>query len=332
MAERPRLPRSKPPTELPLDDGAREGTDPWREIRGVAFCHWDRWLLRLSLDDAGGLPAIARMFRGRATARVRSDHVAGPMLAQIADLEARLAHLGLTGAAVLDDEERASRWLHAKASRRVLQATSIRCTPAMQRTPRRLLEDRALRGNWAAFPVSPSLYAQELASVPGQGQYDYRGTGLIVFLLDHAGERMLRAANDDLERLAIHRAMLTVVIGAMEQVDDSGCEMGEHFRAHERAYLAQVRPRLGTPGLLRDLLELVVWEDYGLFAEVRAFVASLPEPEADLATRELARIIAELRTAGLDYQLERARSLRKSLLLAGDTLLAQEGEGEEAAT
>jgi hypothetical protein len=34
---------------MPLDDGPRDGTEHWREIAGVGFCHWDRWLLTLAL-------------------------------------------------------------------------------------------------------------------------------------------------------------------------------------------------------------------------------------------------------------------------------------------
>lgn len=79
------------------------------------------------------------------------------------------------------------------------------------------------------------------------------------------------------------------------------------------------------PGLLRDLLELVVWEDYGLFHEVEGFLASLPEHQADLALRELTKIIAELRGAeGLDYQLDKARALRRSVVAAAERLTESE--------
>jgi hypothetical protein len=63
-----REPRPKLPTEVPLDDGVREGTDAWREIGGVRFCHWDRWLLRLALDEPEGLRSIAGEFRRRTAA------------------------------------------------------------------------------------------------------------------------------------------------------------------------------------------------------------------------------------------------------------------------
>ena len=310
----PSQPRPKPPTEVPLDEGRREGTDAWREVDGVQFCHWDRWLLRLALDEPEGLRAVARELRRRTSSPRGTDHDAEALLAQLSDLEARLDRLGLTPAALLDDVERASKWLHDKAWRRIWHARSLRCTAAMERTPRKVLSARALMGNWPVFPVSPAPYFAELRSVVGDGRYDYRGTGLVVTLLDNTGQRLLLDAKNDDERLAIHRAMLAASIVAMEQVDDSLAELAQHFREYEAAYLALFRAYVEAPGLLRDLLELVVWEDYGLFHQVGLFLSSLPEPQADLALRELARIIAELRGAGLQYQLDSARALRRTVV------------------
>jgi hypothetical protein len=70
--------------------------------------------------------------------------------------------------------------------------------------------------------------------------------------------------------------------------------------------------------MLRDVLELVVWEDYGLFHEIDPFLRALLEPEADLALCELAKIIAELRIAGLDHQLEKACALRTAVIAAAE--------------
>jgi hypothetical protein len=308
----------KLPTEIPLDDGAREGTDPWREIGGVRFCHWDRWLLRLALDEPEGLRSIAREFRRRAAAPRGTNHVAEAMLAQLAALKERLTTIQLAPATVLDDVERASKWLHAKAFRRVWHATSIRHTPEMARTPRKVLGERALAGNWSAFPVSPAPYFAELTSAVGEGWYDYRGTGLVVTLLETVVERLLCSAQTDDERLAIERATLAASIGAMERVDDSLDELGQHFRDHEHAYLELLRGVAERPGLLRDLLELSIWEDYGLFNEMDPFLRTLTEPQADLALRELANIIAELRVSGLDYQLEKARRLRRAVVASAE--------------
>ena len=323
-----REPRPKLPTEVPLDDGAREGTDPWREIGGVRFCHWDRWLLLLALDEPDGLRSIAREFRRRAAAPRGTKHVAEAMLAQVAALEERLKKLQLAPAAVLDDIERASKWLHAKAFRRVWHATSIRHTPEMARTPRKVLGERALTGNWSALPVSPAPYFAELNSGVGDGWYDYRGTGLVVTLIETVVERLLWSAQNDDERLAIERAVLAASIGAMERVDDSLDELGQHFRDHEHAYLELLRGVAGRPGLLRDLLELSIWEDYGLFNEIEPFLSTLTEPQADLALRELANIIAELRVSNLDYQLGKARRLRRAAVASAEAF-SDAGESEQ---
>lgn len=188
----------------------------------------------------------------------------------------------------------------------------------MNRTPRKVLEARALTGHFPAFPVSPGPYLATLNSVVGDGWYDYRGTGLVVMLLEHAGDRLLRSTCSDDERLAIHRAMLTGSIRAMGQVDDSLDELGQHFRDHEHVYLELLRGYLARPDIIRDLLELVVWEDYGLFNEVEPFLCGLSELHADLAVRDLAKIIAELRSAALDHQLEKALRLRRVLVAAAE--------------
>ncbi|WP_437320778.1 hypothetical protein [Sorangium sp. So ce385] len=158
-----RLPR---PTERPLDDGVRYGPETWREIDGVAFCHWDRWLLRLALAEPRGLDAIEREFRTRAASGRVGGDAAEAMRAQVVDLRGRLARLA--------------------------------------RTPE----------------------------------------GVI----------------------------------------------------------------------LRDLLELAVWEDYGVLRGVRGFLGALQEEHADLAVRELAAILSELRRERLDYQVARAVMLRRAVL------------------
>lgn len=320
-SKRSRTPRVKLPSAIPLDDGTRNGTEPWRDVDGIAFCHWDRWLLRLSLEEPEGLSSIAREFRRRARDQRRESDVAEAMLAQVADLASRLTILGRAPAEVLDAVERESAWLRDKAFRRVWHATSLYRTEAMERTPRKMLEVRAREGNWQAFSVSPRPYFARLDALYRGGYFDYRGVGLVVLQLEIEGDRMLMLATSDGERLAVRRAILGACIEAMAHVDDSGCDLGEHFREREQQYLDAVRPYVERPGILRDLLELSTWEDYGLFHHLHAFLGQLSEAAADVAVRELARIIGDLREAGLDYQLGRAWRLRALVLesaVAGD--------------
>ena len=311
---RPRAPRVRPPSETPLDDGTRNGTELWRDVDGIAFCHWDRWLLRLSLEEPEGLTSIAREFRRRARGQRQQRDVAEAILAQVGDLASRLTRLGRAPADVLEAAERESTWLRDKAFRRVWHATSIYRTQAMARTPRKMLEARAREGAWDAFPVSPRPYFARLDALYRGGYFDYRGVGLVVLQLEIEGDRMLMTATSDDERLAVRRAILGACIEAMAHVDDSGCEFGDHFRDREAQYLDAVRPYVERPDILRDLLELATWEDYGLFHHVHAFLGHLSEAAADVAVRDLARLISDLREAGLDYQLGKARRLRELVL------------------
>jgi hypothetical protein len=71
-------------------------------------------------------------------------------------------------------------------------------------------------------------------------------------------------------------------------------------------------------------LELAVWESYGLFHEVEPFLRALPEPDADRALRDIASMIAELRTAGLESQLDKAQDLRRAVLAAAEAFTEYE--------
>jgi hypothetical protein len=240
------------------------------------------------------------------------------MLAQLADLEARIAQIGCGPQDVLDDVERSSKWLHDKAFRRIWHGRPIYRTEAMRRTPRNLLEARAREGNWAAFSVSPGPYFTRLQRIYEHLYVDWRGVGSVVLLLRIEGDRMLAAAaasRDDV--LAVRRAIVGAPIDAMVHADDAGDELGQHFRDEEELYLGHLSNYLDRPGILRDLLELATWEDYGLFHHIEAFLKRLPERAADLAVRELAQVITELRAAGLDYQVSKAQRLRRLVLTSG---------------
>ncbi|WP_394821833.1 hypothetical protein [Pendulispora albinea] len=314
MSARTKRPRAVRPEEQPLDDGGRYGTETWRDVDGVVFCHWDRWLLRLALTEPNGLDSIAAEFRARGrNPRTRGDdHEA--MLAQVTDLKARLARVNRRPEDLLDDQERASAWLQKKAFKRVWHDGPNRRTEAMCKTPRRLLAARAMRGNWSCFSVSPARYEPELRNVVGTSEYfDHRWTGTIATVLESKIE-ILAMMTSDAERLALYRAALTVIIETMERIDDSLAEMSDVFANVERSYLELAGDALDKDGVLRDLLELAVWEDYGLFCRIEDFLRTLREQYAGAAMREIAAMIAELRREELDYPLRKALALHRVLL------------------
>lgn len=140
-----------------------------------------------------------------------------------------------------------------------------------------------------------------------------RFTSSVVRLLDNKGRVLLMLARSDDERLAIERAMLTASIDLMERVDDSGDDLGQHFREHEQQYLSLLRRYVDREGMLRDLVEVVVWEDYGLFHEAEGFLCELAASQAATVRAELTRLLGELVGADLDYHAEKARKLLRAM-------------------
>lgn len=243
-----------------------------------------------------------------------SDSASEAMIAQIDDLEARLASLGMAPAHLLDDEERASDWLKKKAFKRVWHDGPYAKTHAMLNPPKRVLELRALRGHWPRFPVDPGHYEHVFADVVRHAKFSrWSDASFIAMTFEDTVERENARLSCPHRQIALHRCALTVIVECMEHVDDSGGDIGEAYHAIERRYLDLVRD---TPLdiLLRDLLELAVWEGYGLTDATEPFLGTLSEDRADVAMSELARIIAELRTHELEYALGTARRLRSLVL------------------
>jgi hypothetical protein len=90
-----------------------------------------------------------------------------------------------------------------------------------------------------AFPVSPNRFEAELNQVPGgdAGYIDHRITGIVARFFELELERMAMEVGSDLERLALYRAALTVLIEAVGRADDSLGELADVYREAERRYL-----------------------------------------------------------------------------------------------
>lgn len=312
--ERP--PRTPKPVERPLDGGPVGGPEVWRTVDGVAFCHWDRWLLRLALDDKGGLAGLAWLLRERVTDPVRicDKNDAEALHLQMVDLQKRLARVGRTPETLLDDEERASVWLARKAVQRVWRSGPRERTRAMRDTPRRLLSQRAMRGHWASFPVSPAEYEASLRDVVGDtSNVPHWATGDLASRIESFVSLRVLVATPA-ERLALRRAAMTVIVGVMNDVDDSLAAMATCYGEIERAYLDDLRAFPARATLLRDLVEFATWEIYGLTQGVGGFLAGLDARDADAALRAIRRLSRELRAAfRVSHAVERLKQLRAAV-------------------
>lgn len=251
-------------------------------------------------------------FRARKAKRAGAG--AEEMIAQIDDLEARLAALAMTPAQVLTDEERASDWLAKKAFKRVWLDGPYAKTHAMLNPPRRVLEQRALRGHWPRFPIDPSGYEPVFARFTRDTLCNHGSdTTYLARTIEFEVESARRRLRCPARVLALHRCALTLILEAMNHLDDSGADMARAYSEIERRYLELLETEC-TDAVLRDLLELFVWEDFGLSEAIEPFLRTLREDRADVAARELARITTELRAHELDDQLARARRARAAVL------------------
>ena len=115
-----------------------------------------------------------------------------------------------------------------------------------------------------------------------------------------------------MEALALLRAWLTVVIQVIEMADDScGC-IGDSFDQGFRAYLKIPLEKTGIEDAVffPDLLDFLIWEDYGLTdGGIEGYFRLPTRQQGELCIDHLRRQIGELQADDLDYQSEEALTL-----------------------
>ena len=295
------------------------GPETWREVRGETFTYWDRWLLRLAADDSNGMAGVVQQLEDRRRKRSFYRDDAEAKLAQMADLAARLQRLNVEPSDVLGDADLADKRLARKSHDKVYHQTGGRFTTAMHDTPRRRLRERALRGHWKDFPVSPLRFERDLLSqFGGQHYLAWRETGFLADAIESHVDHAISSLSDDAERLALYRAAMTVMVESMERVDDSLADMATTFSGVWERYRTVPWEQAGLAAAVffRDLIEFTVWEDYGMVDELAADFQGRAPDDAFVIENVLADIIGELRDGGFDHQEEKALRLRVEFLIA----------------
>jgi hypothetical protein len=295
------------------------GPETWSEVRGEAFTYWDRWLLRLAVDEAAGLLGVATQLEARRTQRSFYEADAEAKLAQLTDLGVRLQRLGVGPREVLGEQDATDKVLIRKANEKIFNQTGGRFTPAMRDTPRRRLRERAMRGHWKDFPVSPSPFEREMLSqLGGQHFLGWRETGCLADAIESLVDHAALSVSSDGGRLALHRAALTVIVESMERVDDSLADMATTFSKVWESYWALPWEQAGMPAAVffRDLIEFTVWENYGMIDGLAAIFDDRAPDDAFVIESVFADLIPELRGGGFDHQEENALRLRVEFLVA----------------
>lgn len=283
----------------------------------LTFSYWDVWYALLATERfEGDLERLAIELRQARGMFCSED--AKRKLSHLRDLQQRLAKAGLGVSAIVAalpaDLAKAER---RRAFGRIIKHTqrSYELSEAMQTLPAERFCNIALRGLWAPFPVSPQPYYEQLgARFNWRRCYDEDASWDLAKKLDAAtaAASKLEDKGKFPEALAALRATLTVAIELAQIADDSfGC-IGQSFQMAFERYLAFPRQKAGIPseGFLTDLLELLIFEDYGFtYGHTDGFFASLTGGEGDFCLGYLRGRIATLMAWDLDHQAERALTL-----------------------
>ena len=181
-------------------------------------------VLRAALvDHDGDLDALAEALEEGG--RRSGGGAAEAKLSHLDDLKRRMAAAGIDAETLVAGED-ADGKIRAKARAKVLkQGLYPRdMTESMWHTPRERLYERALRGRWHLFPVSPEPYYRRLSNGLGEGFRSFK----LSRRLEAAIERTDReTANRVPDRLAARRALVAWCYRAMERCDDSYGVIGE---------------------------------------------------------------------------------------------------------
>ena len=184
-------------------------------------------------------------------------------------------------------------------------------------TPKKLREDQAMRGRWHLFPVDPHKYANGLERI-------YKSSGFYSRYQSSILENKLKKYIDKYqtktlppELFALYRAFLTVIIEKMNMVDDSDGVIGDLYGKVFEKYFLLDRNKLDmNPAyFFSDLIELIVWEDYGLSDDYHTdFFKNLTSTEIPLVESILLQKRDELNSLELPYQEKKVLTMLKMLM------------------
>ena len=289
---------------------------PQREGQIAHLTYWDLWLLMIVAQYfKGDWELLAEHFRTKAkTGGSERDRAEG-LLNHLRHLRRALDDAGLLAADILARLDAALiKANKAKAKRKVLelQFQEHECSRWMIETPRWQREQRAMHGFWEHFPVSPAAFADGIAGIfkPGklyEEDESFKLERRLTAFLDRYEENL-----DQASLFALYRAYLTVLLDKMNQVDDSYGVIGQGYESVFEAFYQLDRVDLALPyeTFFQDLLELLIWEDYGFtYQKQPDFFASLAEQDVPVVEAILLQEWRELGELELIYQSEKALTM-----------------------
>jgi len=288
------------------------GPEPWSELAGLSWSHWDLWFAAVTVSDHDG---SLDELEARLVAQLR-NHVghqgAESKLSHLADLRSRLEAAGSSAADLATPEVLADKRVLTRARKKVgddwVEGRAM--TPAMVETPRVRLVRRARYGRWNAFPVDPERYYTSFRRHVELKDHISKYKSFTA--VDRVEERLRnldKASLTGAQRLALYRAFHTAGLELADRTDDSHGNVGQLRRDAWHTYLGIDWQATGlrAEDYWADVCDLVVFEDYALdYQEETLPWQGVPAGHAELIEGFLLDLAAECRSHYLDYQAEEA--------------------------
>jgi len=288
------------------------GPEPWSDVAGRPWSHWDLWFAAVAVSDHDG---SFDDLEARLVAQLRS-HVgrqgAESKLSHLADLRSRLEAAGFSAADLATPEVLADKRALARARKKVSDdwVEGRAMTSAMVETPRVRLVRRARHGRWSAFPVDPERYYTSFRR--NVEVKDHISKYKSFTAVDRVEDRLRSLDEPSLtpaQRLALYRAFHTAGLELADRADDSHGNVGQLRRDAWHTYLGidWQATGLAAEDYWADVCDLAVFEDYALnYQEETLPWRGVPAGHAELIEGLLLDLAAECRSHYLDYQAEEA--------------------------
>lgn len=300
----------------------KNGNDFFCEIRtpnssdSLKITYWDLWIAIIFVNNFDSdWDKMIKQLRERKESTHYLNDAYEALMSHMFELRRIFSEAGLTIDDILVEvDPDLLKTQEKKAKRKIIDMNFMPKEKSewMIHTPRKIREVRAMRGHWDCFPVNPQSYADSLKRI-----YKYRGfyTEDESFSLERKLSGFLdkhrkRLRNGEL--FALYRAFLTVVLEKVEMVDDSSGVIGSFYEEvfAEYIYLDRAKLEMQSEDFFLDLLELIIWEDYGFTDQYKSdFFANISKGEIPLVENILQNQRAELSDLELDYQAEKALTI-----------------------
>jgi len=280
-----KLKQPKLPVPIATDIALHVAT---KDGHAVPLSYWDVWYALLTQDQFGGdLEQLAQALRAMSKGCPSSED-AKRKLSHLRDFQQRLTSSEVSLAEVVaaispELAKTEARRAHGRIVKH--NQRSYELSEPMRLLPEERLYNAAIRGMCGGFPVSPAAYYEALrAKFNWRRCYEEDASWDLAKKLDVATAAAANLAKNGkfAEALATLRSAMTVTLELAQIADDSfGC-IGMSFQSMFEAYLALPRDKAGIApeAFLMDLLELLIFEDYGFTADhTDGFFASLSREE-----------------------------------------------------